>query len=31
MKLLVLALVDTSEDPGITTYQRALRFQANRL
>ncbi|NBQ59343.1 MAG: hypothetical protein EBU32_13405 [Opitutaceae bacterium] len=31
MKLLVLALVDTSEDPGITTYQRALRFLANRL
>ena len=31
MKLLLLALVDTSEDPGITTYQRALRFQATRL
>ena len=31
MKLLLLALTDTTEDPGITTYQRALRFQANRL
>ncbi len=30
-KLLLLTLADTSEDPGITTYQRAIRFQANRL
>ena len=30
-KLLLLALADTSEDPGITAYQRAIRFQANRL
>lgn len=30
-KLLLLALADTSEDPGITAYQRAIRHEANRL
>jgi hypothetical protein len=30
-KLLLLALADTSEDPGITAYQRSIRHEANRL
>lgn len=30
-RLLLLALADTSEDPGITTYQRAIRFHAGNL
>ena len=30
-KLLLLTLADTSEDPGITAYQRAIRFQATGL
>ena len=30
-KLLLLALADTSEDPGITTHQRSIRHEANRL
>ena len=30
-KLLLLTIADTSEDPGITAYQRAIRFQANQL
>ena len=30
-KLLLLTLADTSEDPGITAYQRTIRFEANRL
>lgn len=30
-RLLLLALADTSEDPGITAYQRAIRFHAQRL
>ncbi|MBC7368142.1 MAG: tetratricopeptide repeat protein [Undibacterium sp.] len=31
MKLLLLTLADTSEDPAIIAYQRAIRYQANRL
>lgn len=31
MRLLVETLCDTSEDPGITAYQRALRFYASKL
>jgi hypothetical protein len=31
LKLVVLALIDTSEDPGITAYQRALRYQVQQL
>jgi len=30
-KLLLLALAETSEDPGITAYRRAIRFRANQL
>jgi len=30
-QLLLLALADTSEDPGITAYRRAIRFHAARL
>lgn len=31
MKLLLLLVADTTEDPGLTAYQRALRHAANRL
>ncbi|HEY0968231.1 MAG TPA: tetratricopeptide repeat protein [Opitutaceae bacterium] len=31
MRLLLEVLCDTSEDPGITAYQRALRFYASKL
>jgi hypothetical protein len=29
--LLLEALCDTTEDPGITAYQRALRFYTSKL
>jgi len=31
MKLLLTTIADTTEDPGLTTYQRAIRFQAGKL
>ena len=31
MKLLLTTIADTTEDPGLTTYQRAIRFHASKL
>lgn len=31
MKLLLTTIADTSDDPGLTTYQRAIRFHAGKL
>ena len=31
MKLLLTTIADTSEDPGLTAYQRAIRFYAGKL
>ncbi len=31
MKLLLTTIADTTEDPGLTAYQRAIRFQAGKL
>jgi tetratricopeptide (TPR) repeat protein len=31
MKLVLTLIADTSEDPGLTAYQRTIRFQAARL
>ena len=31
MQLALSALIETTEDPGITTYQRAIRFQLGKL
>jgi hypothetical protein len=31
LRLLLEALCDTTEDPGITAYQRALRFYTSKL